>query len=185
MRDGMEEKASEMRHTGYDRRRDADRSRASRDTDFRRDKDGRDDRRRDHDRDLQTYTRAGPSRRSASPRPRSARPRSRSHSEARSQSPEDKAKPNFAPSGLLAADTKTVKNVDGTSTVLKYHEPPEARKPTSGWRLYVFKGKEQVGAYIFLAYVLFVIDRCPRPASHTTPERVPDWERSRSIRYCY
>lgn len=28
--------------------------------------------------------------------------------------------------------------------MLKYHEPPEARKPTTGWRLYVFKGKEQV-----------------------------------------
>jgi len=28
--------------------------------------------------------------------------------------------------------------------VLKYHEPPEARKPTMGWRLYVFKGSEQV-----------------------------------------
>lgn len=29
--------------------------------------------------------------------------------------------------------------------VLKYNEPPEARKPTKSWRLYVFKGKEQVG----------------------------------------
>lgn len=28
---------------------------------------------------------------------------------------------------------------------LKYHEPPEARKPTKNWRLYVFKGDEQVG----------------------------------------
>jgi smad nuclear-interacting protein 1 len=62
--------------------------------------------------------------------------------------PEDKAKPNFAPSGLLAAATNTVKNVDGTSTLLKYNEPPEARKPLVGWRLYVFKGDEQVGACI-------------------------------------
>lgn len=29
--------------------------------------------------------------------------------------------------------------------VLKYAEPPEARKPVRNWRLYVFKGKEQVG----------------------------------------
>lgn len=29
--------------------------------------------------------------------------------------------------------------------VLKYNEPPEARKPVRSWRLYVFKGKEQVG----------------------------------------
>lgn len=53
--------------------------------------------------------------------------------------------------GLLAAATNTVKNADGTSTVLKYNEPPEARKPTDSWRLYVFKGKEQVGA--FLVYI--------------------------------
>ncbi|KAL1950571.1 hypothetical protein VTO73DRAFT_5695 [Trametes versicolor] len=68
--------------------------------------------------------------------------------ESRSKSPsvpaEDKTKPNFAPSGLLAAETKTVQRADGTNTVLKYHEPPEARKPVVGWRLYVFKGKEQV-----------------------------------------
>jgi smad nuclear-interacting protein 1 len=37
-----------------------------------------------------------------------------------------------------------VKAVDGTSTVLKYNEPPEARKPVLGWRLYVFKDAEQV-----------------------------------------
>jgi smad nuclear-interacting protein 1 len=57
----------------------------------------------------------------------------------------DKTKPNFNPSGLLAAATNTVKIADGTSTVLKYNEPPEARKPLLGWRLYVFKGNEQVG----------------------------------------
>jgi len=37
-----------------------------------------------------------------------------------------------------------VKNADGTSTLLKYNEPPEARKPLVGWRLYVFKGEEQL-----------------------------------------
>ncbi|KDQ25547.1 hypothetical protein PLEOSDRAFT_1045188, partial [Pleurotus ostreatus PC15] len=56
----------------------------------------------------------------------------------------DKAKPNFGASGLLAAATNTVKAADGSSTVLKYNEPPEARKPTLGWRLYVFKGKDQL-----------------------------------------
>lgn len=32
----------------------------------------------------------------------------------------------------------------GTSTVLKYHEPPEGRKPSSKeqWRMYIFKGKD-------------------------------------------
>jgi smad nuclear-interacting protein 1 len=40
----------------------------------------------------------------------------------------------------LAAETNTVKGVE-----LKYNEPPEAAKPKQKWRLYVFKGKEQVG----------------------------------------
>ncbi|KAK4685420.1 smad nuclear-interacting protein 1, partial [Tremellales sp. Uapishka_1] len=48
-------------------------------------------------------------------------------------------KPNFGNSGLLAKETNTVKGVQ-----LKYNEPPEARKPLKNWRLYVFKGKEQV-----------------------------------------
>ena len=67
----------------------------------------------------------------------------------------EKGKPNFKNSGLLAAATNTVKLQDGTSTVMKYNEPPEARKPTVGWRLYVFKGKEQVGASC--TYMLFPV----------------------------
>ncbi|KAI9058383.1 SMAD/FHA domain-containing protein [Trametes sanguinea] len=120
-----------------DRYRDDDRYR-ERDRGYDRGRD--DDRRRDREHD--DSRRAGPSRRSASPRARSSQPEARSRS--RSAAAEDKAKPNFAPSGLLAAETKTVKRADGTKTVLKYHEPPEARKPSVGWRLYVFKGKEQV-----------------------------------------
>ncbi|KAI8810896.1 Smad nuclear-interacting protein 1 [Cladochytrium replicatum] len=50
-----------------------------------------------------------------------------------------KEKPNFQQSGLLGADQNTFNGV-----VLKYSEPPEARKPTKHWRLFVFKGKEQV-----------------------------------------
>ena len=50
------------------------------------------------------------------------------------------AKPNFGLSGLLAKETNTVKGIE-----LKYNEPPEARKPLKNWRLYVFKGKEQIG----------------------------------------
>ncbi|RXK40511.1 smad nuclear-interacting protein 1 [Tremella mesenterica] len=48
-------------------------------------------------------------------------------------------KPNFSASGLLAKETNTVKGVE-----LKYNEPPEARKPLKNWRLYVFKGSEQI-----------------------------------------
>ncbi|KAH7928442.1 SMAD/FHA domain-containing protein [Leucogyrophana mollusca] len=102
-------------------------------------KDRRSERRRSKSRE-----RGGPSRRSASPnQPGSTRPRSDSRTRSKSPPPVDKAKPNFAQSGLLAAATNTVKAVDGTSTVLKYNEPPEARKPALGWRLYVFKGSEQ------------------------------------------
>ena len=39
-------------------------------------------------------------------------------------------------SGALAADTNTV-----NGTLVKYAEPPEARKPKKKWRLYVFKVK--------------------------------------------
>ncbi|RMY58591.1 hypothetical protein D0863_12217 [Hortaea werneckii] len=51
------------------------------------------------------------------------------------------AKPNYKPTGLLAKEANTVA---GTSKVLKYHEPPEARKPPpqEPWRLYVFKQKD-------------------------------------------
>ncbi|MCJ1387035.1 hypothetical protein MMC17_010164 [Xylographa soralifera] len=51
----------------------------------------------------------------------------------------EKQKPNFAPSGLLAAETNTVSN---TTIILKYNEPPETRLPSASapWRLYVFKG---------------------------------------------
>lgn len=54
---------------------------------------------------------------------------------------EDKEKPNFGLSGSLAAETNTT--VSGT--VLKYNEPPEARKPSQKWRLYVFKGDKEIG----------------------------------------
>ncbi len=60
------------------------------------------------------------------------------HSSTHDQSVE-KQKPNYNPSGKLAAETNTV---TGTDIVLKYNEPPEARKPpaSQSWRLYVFKG---------------------------------------------
>ncbi|KAJ4491546.1 SMAD/FHA domain-containing protein [Lentinula edodes] len=102
------------------------------------DRDG--DHNRDRDKDYYESQRSS-RRRSESPHSRSSRPRSRS----RSKSPVNKAKPNFGASGLLAAETNTVQSIDGkNSTVLKYNEPPEARKPVLGWRLYVFKGEEQV-----------------------------------------
>ena len=103
---------------------------------------GERERERERRRDRERYDRERDRGRSASPR-RSRSGRSRSGSPAISD--KNTAKPNFAPSGLLAAETNTVKATNGDSTVLKYNEPPEARRPTVGWRLYVFKGEEQVG----------------------------------------
>ncbi|WAR08989.1 SNIP1-like protein [Mya arenaria] len=45
--------------------------------------------------------------------------------------------PNFELSGKLTEDTNTYKGV-----VIKYNEPPEARKPKKRWRLYPFKNDE-------------------------------------------
>lgn len=52
-------------------------------------------------------------------------------------------KPNFKPTGLLA---KAANKVEGTKISLKYHEPPEARKPppSAAWRIFVFKGEDVV-----------------------------------------
>jgi smad nuclear-interacting protein 1 len=60
--------------------------------------------------------------------------------------PPEKQKPNFAPSGLLAAASNSITQADGTSIVLKYHEPSEARKPPAKdqWKLFVFKGGDIV-----------------------------------------
>lgn len=156
------------RREGRYSERDSDRRRDDRYRDEPRSSRGRDD--RDHDRgsssrrgrdrgDRYERGRDAPSRRSASPQRRS---RSKS-AKSRSRSPEDKAKPNFKPSGLLAAATKTVEHKDGTKTVLKYHEPPEARKPLVGWRLYVFKGQEQTGKFC-------VVSRCCIPPTLWTSE---------------
>jgi len=46
---------------------------------------------------------------------------------------------NLELSGALAADSNTV-----SGTVVKYSEPTEARKPKKKWRLYVFKGSEEL-----------------------------------------
>lgn len=55
-----------------------------------------------------------------------------------------KDKPNFGNTGMLAAASNTVTQADGTSVTLKYHEPPEARKPPprDQWKLFVFKGAD-------------------------------------------
>lgn len=134
---------------GYDDIPDQDRDRRRRDRDYA-DRDRERDRERDRPRRRDDRDeRRSPPRRRRSPSPRNergvvVRRNSRSRSGSRERSKEPNLEPNFKPSGLLAAATKSVQHADGTTTVLKYHEPPEARKPQQGWRLYVFKGEEQV-----------------------------------------
>jgi len=53
-----------------------------------------------------------------------------------------RVEPNFKPSGLLAQEQG--QSVSGTE--LKYAEPVEARVPTAKWRLYPFKGQEELGS---------------------------------------
>ena len=154
------------------------------------------------------------SRRSASPPPRSSRKprdsrskspsrrrRSRSRSRSRSRrvdgdedgdkakdddkdEDKDKGKPNFGSSGLLAAATKTVKTGEGKDVVLKYHEPPEARKPLLGWRLYVFKGNEQVGTRLWsLLSTPGTNKRLRRSTAYSQTERVSCWKGQSYCRY--
>ncbi|KAI3325724.1 SMAD/FHA domain-containing protein [Xylariaceae sp. AK1471] len=58
--------------------------------------------------------------------------------------PKPKEKVNYGISGTLAAASNSVTHADGSTIVLKYHEPPEARKPSpkDQWKLFVFKGED-------------------------------------------
>lgn len=72
--------------------------------------------------------------------------------------PVQKQKPNYKPTGLLAKEANTVA---GTTTVLKYHEPPEARKPPTKqqWRMYVFKGKDLVDTIYLYSRSVWLLGR--------------------------
>ncbi|CAE6413101.1 unnamed protein product [Rhizoctonia solani] len=136
-----------------DRRRDRDRD--YRDDKYTRPRSSRDDRPDDYGRERDRDDRRDR-------RPRDYR-RDHDQRDARDSGRGDhKAKPNFGNSGLLAAATNTVKHGDGTSTLLKYNEPPEARKPVENWRLYVFKGKEQVDLLHLHRQSAYLIGRDPK-----------------------
>jgi len=56
-----------------------------------------------------------------------------------------KQEPDFAPSGKLSKANETQQ--DGSKpaqAAVKYSEPADARAPDKAWRLYVFKGEEQL-----------------------------------------
>ncbi|KAJ8952647.1 hypothetical protein NQ318_020962 [Aromia moschata] len=50
---------------------------------------------------------------------------------------QEREKPNFGLSGKLTEETNTYRGI-----VIKYSEPPEARKARRRWRLYPFKGEK-------------------------------------------
>ncbi|XP_050725556.1 smad nuclear-interacting protein 1-like isoform X2 [Eriocheir sinensis] len=52
---------------------------------------------------------------------------------------EERQKPNLGVTGKLAEDANTYNGV-----VIKYSQPPEARKPKRRWRWYIFKGDEEL-----------------------------------------
>ncbi|GKT48455.1 small COPII coat GTPase SAR1 [Colletotrichum spaethianum] len=72
-----------------------------------------------------------------------------------------KEKPNLRTTGLLAAASNSVQQADGTSIVLKYHEPAEARKPPAKdqWKLFVFKGADIVDTVDLSARSCWLVGR--------------------------
>ncbi|KKA27985.1 hypothetical protein TD95_003298 [Thielaviopsis punctulata] len=58
--------------------------------------------------------------------------------------PVDKEKPNYGTTGVLAAESNSVKKADGTVIRLKYVEPQDGCRPgkRQEWRLFVFRGKD-------------------------------------------
>jgi len=94
-----------------------------------------------------------------------ARDRSRSGHTPSAEKP-PKQRPNYGLSGLLAAATN-MKN----GTVLKYHEPPEAKK-CKGWRIYVFKDGKEIDVLELGGQSSFLIGRdrtvADIPVDHTS-----------------
>lgn len=78
---------------------------------------------------------------------------------------EDSFGRDFALSGRLAAEANTVNGV-----VLKYTEPPEARAPTTSWRIYVFKDGKDIDMHHAdgASGYLFGRDRKVRGGKQTT-----------------
>ncbi|PTB44452.1 hypothetical protein M441DRAFT_133448 [Trichoderma asperellum CBS 433.97] len=72
-----------------------------------------------------------------------------------------KEKPNMGNTGRLAALSNSVAQADGTSIVLKYHEPGEARKPppSDHWKLFVFKGGDIIDTIGLSARSCWLIGR--------------------------
>ncbi|EHK23522.1 uncharacterized protein TRIVIDRAFT_55964 [Trichoderma virens Gv29-8] len=72
-----------------------------------------------------------------------------------------KEKPNIGNTGRLAAMSNSVAQADGSSIVLKYHEPAEARKPPprDQWKLFVFKGSDIIDTIELSARSCWLVGR--------------------------
>jgi len=76
-----------------------------------------------------------------------------------------KEQPNFGLSGALLKDSNMYRGV-----VIKYNEPIEARKPKRRWRLYVFKGEQELPMYQIHRQSAYLFGRermvCDIPIDH-------------------
>lgn len=71
------------------------------------------------------------------------------------EEPKEKEQPNFGLSGKLTEEANTFRGV-----VIKYSEPPEARKPNKiRWRLYPFKGEEALPVMFVHRQSAFLLGR--------------------------
>ncbi|KAF4464525.1 PML1 Subunit of the RES complex [Fusarium albosuccineum] len=72
-----------------------------------------------------------------------------------------KEKPNYGATGVLAAASNAVAQADGSTITLKYHEPPEARKPSprDQWKLFIFKGGDIVDTIELSARSCWLVGR--------------------------
>lgn len=97
-------------------------------------------------------------------------------------SPVEKEAPNFGLSGALAEDARTGNVLNGV--VLKWKEPPDARRPKLRWRVYVFKDGKEAGARPRrVGDAPKRADRCGRRgAVRPPPERVPGGARKACLR---
>ena len=68
--------------------------------------------------------------------------------------PVEKEKPNFGLSGKLTEDTNKMNGV-----IIKYSEPPEAKKPKRRWRFYPFKGEKAMATLYLHRQSAFLIGR--------------------------
>jgi len=74
----------------------------------------------------------------------------------------EKEKANFGLSGALMEDEDTGATLNGVK--LKWSEPPEGRKPSSRWRLYVFKQEKQIETLHIHRQSAYLIGRDSRVA---------------------